>query len=374
MKKLIAAGLALAMALPMAACKDLKKELDDLKDDLFADDSIVKFEELYTHKDPEGLEYDERKVLINKDIAPDLEEAVNAEAYPDTLKYDEDGNLVGFYNYDPTTGMADGYTDLTSGEFVEESVELGLPDESMMVEFAGSVTLGSVIYGKDNKAVSAYLYAFLADEADKEATQTALADIYGYDLEEESATVLVLKQDETAIDAQFAAWQNTYGQSQSDRSATGYAENLKLELGLKAYGVNPYKPYADITDPEGLTYDEKVILTSNGGYSFVDESLEKELTNRTDVIYGNEGKAVAHYIYYEFSSKEAADKLMNATEGNFYGTAQRLSDTVVMDQLEGQALQDVVQAYIGYGVMTDDSLESYVENAEESYFLMRYEQ
>lgn len=120
--------------------------------------------------------------------------------------------------------------------------------------------------------------------------------------------------------------------------------------------------------------DEKVILTSNGSYSFTDEALEKNMSVRTDVIYGYQGKAVAHYIYYEYSNKTDADKLMTAQDGNFFGDAVRITDIVVRDQLVGQNMQDIIAAYIGYGVLKDDSIESYVTNVEESYFMMRYEQ
>lgn len=363
MKKFLAVILALTMVFALVGCNS----------SLFSDDSVVKFEELYTHKDPDGLKYDERKVLINKDFAATIEEVVNAAAYPDTLKLDDSGNIIGMYDYDPETGKTTGWTNTTTGEFVAEVVDLGKPDESLMIHLAGTVTLGCVIYGNEGKAVSSYLYAFLSDAADKDIVKANMESSFAVTMEAESDTVLVLKQDEAAIDAKFQEWQELYGQVQSDRSATAYAENMKMELGLKTYGVNPYAPCSAIVDPEGLEFDEKIILTSSGGYSFADESLEKEMSVRTDVIYGYQGKAVAHYTYYEYNNKAAADKLMDAANGNFFGKAVRISDTVVQDQLEGQNLQDIIQTYIGYNVLKDDSLSAYAANVEESFFMMRYE-
>lgn len=362
MKKLLAVVLVLAMALSLTAC------------DLFSDDSVVQFEEAYTHHDPDGLKYDERKVLINKNFGTELENNINSMAYPDTLKYDDDGGVVGMYDYDPATGIASGWTDLTTGEFHEEEQDLGMPDEALMVSFSGTVTLGSVIYGNEDKAVYAYLYVFLSDAADQDAVQENMELYYAIPMTEESDTVLVFEQDAAAISAKFQEWQELYGQTQSDRSATGYASNLQLDFGLKNYGVNPYAPYGDIVDPTDVDFDERVLLTSNGAYSFVDESLEKALLVRTDVIYGYQGKAVAHYIYYEYSDKASADELIEQKDGNFFGEATRISDTVVQDQLVGQNFQDIVNSYIGYSVLQDDSLEGYVTNVEETYFAMRYDQ
>lgn len=362
MKKFFAIILAAAMLMSLAACN------------LFADDSVVQFEDLYTHNDPKDLTFDERKVLINKDFGASLEETVNAMAYPDTIKYDDAGNIVGIYDYDPETGLASGYMDVATGAFVEESVDLGKPDEAQMIHLKGDVVFGVVIYGNENKAVAAYLYALLTDAADKQIVKENLETYYGVVTDEENNKVLVCKEDEAAIDARFQLWQQTYGQMQSDRSASGYADNLKLELGLKNYGANPYKPCSEIVDPEDIEFDEKVILTSNGAYSFADSSLETDMVARTDVVYAKEGKVVAHYTYYEYKNKTNPDKLMNAQDGNFYGEAKRISDTVVQDQLVGNAMQDLINAYIGYNILQDDSLQGYVENLEGTYFAMIYEQ
>lgn len=362
MKKVIAVALVLVMALSLAAC------------DLFSDDTSVKFEELYTHKDPDGLKYDGRTVLINKDFGPSLEEVASSVAYPDTVKYGDDGSMIGMYDYDPATGIASGYFDLSTGEFVEEVVDLGTPDESLLLTLKGNVTVGSVIYENEDNAVAAYLYFFLGDAADKDAVKSTVENFYGITLTAESDTVLVNAKDETAVTKQFSDWQDLYGQSTTDRSASSYASVLKLDFGLKNYGVNPFKPYDGIKDPEDVKFDKKTFLTSNGGYSFSDASLETDMNVRTDVVYSYEGKVVAHYIYYEFKTKDGADKLMDAQIGNFYGEANRISDTVVSDSIVGQGLTNVLESYIGYGILSDDNVEDYVENVEESFFVMVYEQ
>lgn len=360
MKKLLAAVLALIMLLPLCACS------------LFSNESIVNFEDTYTHNDPDGLKYDERKVLINQDLGANIEEAMNAAAYPDTFKYDEAGNIIGIYDYDPATGMSTGWMSTADGSFVEEVLDLGKPDEGALIHIAGSVKIGCVVYGYEQNAVCSYIYAFLSDPADKDNVLAYMENYTGVTMEAESETVLVCKQDEAAIADAFAMMQEYYGQVQNDRSATAYADILKMNYALRNYGVNPIKPYSGAADPEDIEFDEKVVLTSNGSYSFVDASLEKELTTRTDIVYGLEGKTVAHYTYFEFSGKDAADKLMAVASENLFN-GERVADTVVMDKLTGQDLQDNISAYIGYNVLSDDSLAGYVENLEGTYFSMQYE-
>lgn len=361
MKKVLSVVMVLVLALCMTGCSSL-----------FSDNSIVKFEELYTHKDPQGLTYTERLALINKSFGTQLAEVASSMAYPDTVKYDDQGNVVGMYEYDETTGKASGWYDWTTGEFVAEEMELGLPDESLLLNLAGTVTLGAVVYGKDDQCVGAYVYAFLSDAADKAAVQDSMPLYYGLTFEAESDKVLVCKMDEAAVSAKFDEYDAMMGQEAGDRSAAAYADNLKLDFGMRTYGVNPFKPTSAAKDPEGLQYDTKQVLTSNGAYSFTDENLEKDMKVRTDVLYGYQGKAVAHCIYYEFNTKEAADKLMENTEGNMFSTPERVSDTVILDYLDSAMLENNIALYIGYGVMSDDSFESYVTNVEESYFMMPY--
>lgn len=199
MKKFLAAVLIMMMMLTMTGCSSL-----------FSDTSIVKFEDMYTHKDPQGVSYTERLALINKNFGPTLEEMVDTMAYPDTMKYDEDGNVVGLYIYDPESGMASGWMDLTTGEVVEEEVELGKPDETLMLHLAGTVTLGSVIYGKDDQTVYAYLYAFLSDAADQQHVKESMENVYGLTMEAEGDKVLVSKRDAAAVDEVFQMMESMY--------------------------------------------------------------------------------------------------------------------------------------------------------------------
>lgn len=362
MKKLLALVLVLAMGLSLAGCG------------LFSDTSIVKFDEYYTHNDPEGLAYDQRTALMAEGFGNDLENMANAAAYPDSMKYDDAGNIIGMYSYDPETGLASGWTDLSTGEYVEEEVELGKPDTSLMIHIPGNVSLAAVVYGNQGKAVRACFYCFLSDPAAKELVLSQASNLLGLSFTAETDTVLSCVLEEADIDAEFDLLEALYGETYDDRSAAVYADNLKMTYGLKPYGVvNPYKPYDGRTDPQDISFDEKQILTSSGEYSFADEAIDKAVSARTDVIYGSEGVVVAHYTYLEFSAKEMLDKAMDDAGSNFYNPT-RLNDTVVVDMLVGKDLDDLVSAYIGYTVLKDNSFDGYVTNVEETYFGMPYEE
>lgn len=365
MKKLVSLTLAALLALSLAGCS------------LFSDTSVVNFDDVYTHTDPEGLKYDERTALRSTGFGTMLEQAVSSMAYPDTMIYGDDGSILGMYDYDPATGLALGWSDFTTGEYTAyepgQEVDLGLPDESLLVS-AGEVTMAAVVYGSGGKAVEADLYLFLSDAGTKDDVIAIMENYYALSFTAESDTVLKCVLDESAIAAEFDFAEEAYGESYDDRSAAAYADMLKMSYGLRPYGtVNPYKPYEGAQDPTSFDFDEKVILTGAGTYSLVDEELEKDLKCRTDIVYGYQGETVAQYVYYEFGSAETVDALMENPEANFYN-ATAISDTVIFDAIEGADMQETLAAYEGYNMIPDRSVESIATYLEGCYFSLRYEQ
>ena len=362
-KSIMAVLLTLVMILACTGCSSL-----------FSDSSVVKFGDTYTHNDPKNLTYDERIVLQGSGFASRIEDAVNGAAYPDTMMYDNDGNAIGMYDYDEETGMAKGWTNLTDGTYTAfaegEEVNLGKPDTFKMITLSGDVTLGFVVYGNKESAVSAYMYLFLSDASDREAVEKAMSDYYGITLTEESDTVLTFVQDEAYIADQFSM-EEQQGYTVDTKDAAAYAEILKQIYGVSAYGgENPYKPYADHTDPEGLDFDKRVVLTGSGEAG-VQEGYEQDVSSMTQYVYGKDGIVVADYTYFECPSKEAADELAEKCFAN--AGAERVSDTAILIVTEGQAMQDTVTAYIGYNVLKDNSLDDYVRMLQETYFTTIYE-
>lgn len=342
---------------------------------LFSDESTVKFGDTYTHTDPKDLTYDDRIVLKGDSFASKLEDFANSDAYPDTMMYDDDGNVIGMYDYDPTTGLAKGWNNLQDGTYTEypegQEVDLGMPDESKMISISGDVSMGAVVYGNKDEAVSAYLYLFLSDASDKDAVKNAAESAFGLTLTEESDTVLSCVQDKDAIAEQFSLEEEA-GYAVDTKNAEAYAEILEQMYGLSTYGgENPYKPYADHQDPEDFQFDQKVVMTGSGEQA-VPEGYEKDVTSITDYIYGYEGNVVAQYTYYECPSKEAADELMEKcfADAQFM---ERVSDTVIKNSVDGQNMQDTIQAYIGYSVLKDASVDDYVRMMKETYGTSVYE-
>ena len=338
---------------------------------LFSNESQVKFDDAHTHEDPKGLTYDERVVLKGDDFGTRLQDYMNQAAYPDTMVYDESGNVIGMYDYDAETGIAKGWTDLTDGTYTEfsadEEVDLGKPDESLMVEIPGTVTAGAVVYGNKGTAVSAYLYLFLSDASAKDAVKSSMENAYGLTMTEDGDTTLTYVQDEDAIADEFAM-EEEYGMTFDTKDANAYAEIMQQLYGIRIYtGENPYKPYADSKDPEDLDFDEKVVMTGSGEAAVTEEYTD-DISSLTDYIYGKDGDVVAQYTYLECPSKEAADKLQ---EG-MYTNAERISDTVLLNVVDGQDMEDTLTAYIGYNVIKDRSVDEYVRMLQETLFTSIY--
>lgn len=342
---------------------------------LFSDDSVVKFDE-YTHNDPKDLTYDERISLRGTGFEKTIESVANEAAYPDTMKYDKKGNPIGMYDYDENTGLAKGWTSITTGKYKAfakgKEVNLGKPDKSKMITIPGKVTLAFVVYGNKSKTVSTYMYVFLSDKKAKDEVKKNMESMYGIKLSEESDTVLKFVEDEKFITKDFDNAKEQ-GMSVGKKDAKSYVNILKQTYGVKDFGkVNPYKPYSKHKDPTDFKYDEKVVLTGSGDAA-VSEEFTGYVTNMTDYIYGKDGDVVAQYTYYECKDKASADKLMD-TKGAMSDLAERVSDTVIKDVRTGKTMQDVINQYMGYNVLKDKKVDTYVKMLEETYFTSVYEQ
>lgn len=364
MKKITCLILAVITVISFAGCS------------LFSSDSVVKFGEIYTHNDPDGLSYDERIVLKKDNFDTMLEESVNTAAYPDCMITDADGNITGMYDYNSETGYAVGWMDVATGEYTAypegEEVFLGLPDESLLIDIPGAVTIGFVVYGNKGEAICVYTYLFLEDEAAKEPASSAMESIYGVTLEAESDKVLKNVMDKDAVSASFAEIETLYGETYDTKDAATYAEILKGLYPVAEYtGENAFEPYAGHSDPTDIEYDERAILVGPGDYAVYEEDADK-IVSLTDYVYAKDGEVVAHYQYFEFVSKEACDEMMSRTDG-FFTNPARASDTVLQSVYTGQDLQDLMDAYLGYNIIKDKSLDEYVRNIEESYFSTRCE-
>lgn len=357
MKKLISVVLALIMMLSFAGCS------------LFSDDSIVKLNENFTHEDPEGLKYDKRSVLKKDGFEESIESSVNMAAYPDTMMYDEAGNIIGVYDYDNTTGLAKGWTNMLSGAYTAfpegEEKDLGKPDASKMIDIPGTVNFAVVLYGNEDKAVASYMYFFLSDASAKEMVKTNLEALFGFKITEISDTVLQAVEDADAIAAKFKEAAD-FGQTYEKNDADAYAEILKQLYGLKVEGGAVYKPYEGHEDPADLDFDKRVVLTSSGEVALMPKD-SKYIASMTSYVYSKDNVVIADYTYYETKSKEDADELMKVI-GAYYKVTERVSDTAVKAVTAGKDMEDLVSSYIGYNCMKDNSIDEYVRNHEGTYF------
>lgn len=355
-KKMLAATLIGAMVLTGSGCS------------LFASDSIVKFTDEYQHEDPSDMKGKERVALKCEGFDVVLEEMVNAAAYPDNIILDEEGNIIGLYDYDATTGLAKGWTNLEDGTYTEyepgQEVDLGLPDESKMIDIPSDVTLGLVVYGEgeaDSAPAITYVYAFLTDSAAADLVKENMQMLYGVSLSETDDTTLLGYMDSAYMDSQFENWGMT-----DNKTVSTYASIMKQTFGATAAGMeNAFEPYAGHEDPEDLDFDERVVLTAAGEAAMIEEYIDY-VPNMTVYLYGKEGKIVGQYMYFECKSPEAAEELI--ADNYFMGDMELIEDNVIKNTLVGSELEELVTTYIGYSVLKDDTLEDFTRMTEETYF------
>ncbi len=353
MKKILSVFLLLAVLLTMTGCSS----------SLFSKADVVMLGD-YSHKDPGGVTYDSRTVLSNSNFGDTLAELASSSAYPNTLVMDENGNVTGMYDYNATTGLAKGWVNLSTGEYVAyeagEEVNLGLPDESKLVTFSGAVTLYFVVYAKESTPVESDMYLMLAGTDDKDKVLNAMTDVFGMTFTVESDTVLKCVSDKAAIASEMEMMELT--------GDTAYVEYLKMNYGVRTdAGENPYKPYDGHQDPTDIKYDQKVVLTASG-QAAVGEDEADCISSMTTYLYGKDGDMVAAYTYYESPNKEGADKLAETTSG-----ATRVSDTVLMVVYTGAELNSSIDQYIAYSLVKDHSVSEYARFIEETFMAQVYE-
>ena len=355
-KKIAAMALVCAMALTTTGCS------------LFVNESVVKFTDEYQHEDPSDMKGKEKIALKREGFEVFLEEMVNAEAYPNTLIMDEEGNITGMYDYDETTGLAYGWTDVLDGSYVAfeegEEVDLGKPDQSKMIDIPGTVTLGVVVYGEgeaDSAPATAYVYAFLTDPAAADLVTNGMKDVYDISLSAEDEKTLLGTLDSAYIETQFEM-----GGITDNKTVKTFAMLLQQTFGAIEVGSeSAFKPYEGHEDPADLDFDERVVLTAAGEAAMVEEYIDYVPT-MSIYLYGKEGKIVGQYIYYECKSAEAAEELI--ADNYFMGEMELVEDDVIKETLVGAELEEMVTSFIGYSVLKDDTLEDFTRMTEETYF------
>lgn len=359
MKKVISIALAALMIVSVfAGCS------------LFSDETLVKFDDTHTHSDPADLTYTDRVVMRNTEFGEYLTELVNSFADPDTMVYNKKGEPIGMYDYDRETGLAYGWTAFdeagTKTEFKEgEEVDLGKPDESMLIDLPEGIVAGGVVYENEEKAVSVYVYIFTPDAETTEEVSGIMSEYFA-DFEKKDDTTLLLTKDAETINAEFDDAEEAYGEEITQRDAQTYSEFLMSDYEMRIYkGENAYKPFADYEEPTEFEYDQKSVLIGDGYYAVPDDSYSEKLSTLTDVIYGKDGKPVGHYSYYTCTDKDGADYLQKYLETT-NSTITRISDEVVCESKVGDYLQSIIKSYQGYNVLQGDSFDEYVDMVAES--------
>lgn len=220
MKKTISLLLILTLALSLVACNS-----NDSTD----------YGDQFTHQTPEEMAGHTKTILERTDFAEHMESILNIQAYPDILMYNQEGTeVIGMYIYDPETGLATGWTDLTTGQQTiyekGQEVDLGKPDPEKTVDF-DTVKVGAVVYEKDGKASGAELWFYLSNAEDAADLKRFMLDYYSEVLTQESETVYKIIKDEAAVMADFAKEEKA-GNAFFSKNAAEYISVLKINYGV----------------------------------------------------------------------------------------------------------------------------------------------
>ena len=221
MKKIISILLILTLALSLAAC----------------DNGSTGYGDHFTHETPDEMAGHTKTLLERTDFDEYIERVLNVHAYPDILMYSQDGTeVIGMYIYDPETGLATGWTNLTTGQQTMyeagQEVNLGKPDPEKTVEL-GAIKLGIAVYEKDDKVTGAEFYFYLENAQDAATLKSFLLNNYYESLTQESDTVYKIIKDADAVMNDFAK-EEKIGGAFFSKNAVEYISVLQIN-----YGVTP---------------------------------------------------------------------------------------------------------------------------------------
>lgn len=221
MKKIIAILLMLTLALSLVACNSEPSA----------------YEDHFDHQTPEEMSTHTKTLLERADFGEYMESILNVTAYPDILMYNPEGTeVIGMYIYDPETGLATGWTDLTTGQQTTyeagKEVNLGKPDPAKMVD-VDTIKLGIAVYEKDGLATGAEFYFYLTDAKDAEQLMRFVENNYGMTLTQKSEKEYAVIKDAAAVMADFAKEEKA-GNAFFSKNAAEYISVLKVN-----YGVTP---------------------------------------------------------------------------------------------------------------------------------------
>ena len=219
MKKIIAILLMVTLALSLAACNN----------------GPTAYGDHFNHQTPEEMTSHKKIMLERNDFGEYMESILNIHASPDILMYNQDGSeVIGMYIYDPETGLATGWTDLTTGlqTMYEpgQEVNLGKPDPEKMVDF-DTVELGIVVYEKDEKVTGAEFWFFLSNEEDAAKLKSFMMDNYGESLTQENEKLYKIIKDENGVMNDFTK-EERMGNSFFSKNAAEYVSVLKINYGV----------------------------------------------------------------------------------------------------------------------------------------------
>ena len=259
----------------------------------------------YIFTDPEGLDYDARYVLYGDSSNPFAVQNGAEEFY--VILYAQQGKAMGEYQ---CYVMADE----TSAAALAESLK-AYYDTSLS---QGNVVIISNTGEYVQQTIDMYIQYGLISEATVEAYYNAMYVPYG----------MTLTQD------------TIYPEDSGDQPE----EPEGIHLGGSYI----------FTDPEGLDYDARYVLYGDSSNPFAVQNGAEEFYV---ILYAQQGKAMGEYQCYVMADETSAAALAESLKA-YYDTSLSQGNVVIISNT-GEYVQQTIDMYIQYGLISEATVEAY---------------
>ena len=115
---------------------------------------------------------------------------------------------------------------------------------------------------------------------------------------------------------------------------------------------DPAEPVFALTDPAGLDYDTRYVLSGDSGNPYAAQYGAERVYI---VFYAKEGNILGEYLYYVMDSVASAETLAGEKEG--WTTDANAACT----SFDGAYVQSCIDLYAQYGLMSEATLDAYVQ-------------
>ena len=219
-----------------------------------------------------------------------------------------------------------------------------------------------ILYAKESAPLGEYQCYVMADDAGAAALAEKLSGFYDISLSKDNVVVVFNSGEyvqqtidlyvqlgmmsEATVEAYYSAMYMPYGMTLTE-------DTVYPEAPQEPEGIHLGDSYV-FTDPEGLDYDARYVLYGDSSNPFAVQNGAEEFYV---ILYAKETAPLGEYQCYVMGDNASAAALAEKLSG-FYDISLS-KDNVVVVFNSGEYVQQTMDLYVQYGMMSEATVEAY---------------